>query len=371
MRNVPTAVCLLALVFLTAIQLVFAQTRARRVEQSTPQSQPSSSPTAQRPASTEEVDVIRIDTTLVTVPVSVLDRNGMYIPDLQKEDFRIYEEGVEQQLSYFAAIDQAVTVVLMIDTSSSTWSKLDQIKDAASAFVAELNENDRVMIVSFASGLTVKCEPTVDRGKIRKAIEGTGKGLSTHLYDAMSKLMQKHLNRIEGRKALVLFTDGVDATSNDATYESTVHTAEELDTTIYAIRYDTYDPAADTGGSSSPQSSVRLPSIFRKIPLPITIGSGGGGGAGSSKADYDRGESYLHRLAEATGGRVYEASKDLTYLRDAFSHIARELSRQYTLGYYPKIREGSGGRRKIKVRVNRPDVVIRARDSYIYKGRRD
>ena len=74
------------------------------------------------------------------------------------------------------------------------------------------------------------CRPA----EIRKAIEGTGKGLSTHLYDAMSKLMQKHLNHIEGRKALVLFTDGVDATSNDATYESTVHGAQELDALIYS-----------------------------------------------------------------------------------------------------------------------------------------
>ena len=361
MRNVRFAVYLLSFLFLPAVQLVFAQTRERRVE-------PSTSQLPQRPGSKDDVDVIRIETTLVSVPVSVLDRNGIYIPDMQKKDFQIYEDGVEQELAYFAAIDKSVTVVLMIDTSASTWSKLDRIKDAAKAFVAELKENDRVMIVSFARGLTIKCEPTVDREKVRKAIQGTGKGLSTHLYDAMSSLMKKHLNRIEGRKALVLFTDGVDATSNDATYESTLHSAEELDTTIYAIRYDTYDPAADTGGSSVPQSSGRLPSILRKIPLPITIGTGGGGGNGSSKSDYDRGESYLHRLAEATGGRVYEANKDLSYLRVAFSHIAQELSRQYTLGYYPITREGSGERRKIKVRVNRPDVVIRARDSYIYKG---
>jgi VWFA-related protein len=230
-----------------------------------------------------------------------------------------------------------------------------------------------VMVVSFASGLTIKCEPTADRAKIRKAIEGTGKGLSTHLYDAMSKLMKKHLTRIEGRKALVLFTDGVDATSDDATYESTLHDAEELDATIYPIRYDTYDPAGDTGGSSAPQSHGTLSSILRKLPLPIVFGggSGGGGGAGSSKADYARGESYLLRLAQSTGGRVYEASRDLSYLRDAFSHIAQELSRQYTLGYYPLKREGFGERRQIKVRVHRSDVVVRARGSYIYKGQKD
>jgi VWFA-related protein len=184
----------------------------------------------------------------------------------------------------------------------------------------------------------------------------------------MNKLMDKHLNHIEGRKALVLFTDGVDATSNDATYESTLHNAQELDALIYPIRYDTYDPANDKGGSSAPPSSVRLPGILRKIPLPTIGSSGSGGGAGSSRADYDRGERYLLDLAESTGGRVYEAGKNLNYLRDAFSQIAEELGRQYTLGYYPRKKEGSGERRKIKVRVNKSEVAVRARDSYIYKG---
>ena len=120
----------------------------------------------------------------------------------------------------------------------------------------------RLMVVSFARGLTIKCEPAADRQKIRKAIDGTGKGLSTHLYDAMS----------------------------------------------------------------------------------------------------------LHDLAESTGGRVYEASKDLTHLREAFNNIAEELGRQYTLGYYPRRKDGYGERRRIKLRVNRSDVAVRARDSYIYKG---
>jgi Ca-activated chloride channel family protein len=372
MRNATTLVAVLSLVVLVAVPPMIAQTRARRVDQN-PSNPPTSQSTdaAKAAERAEGVDVIRTTTTLVTVPVSVLDRDGKYIPDLQKEDFQVYEEGIEQQLAYFATVEKAVTVVLMLDTSSSIWSKLDQIRNAAKAFVEELGENDRVMVVSFASGLTVECEPTADREKIRKAINGTGKGLSTHLYDAMNKLMQKHLNRIEGRKALVLFTDGVDATSSKATYESTVHTAEELDATIYTIRYDTYDRAADTGGSSAPQSGGVFASILRKLPLPITIGSGNSSGAGSSRADYDRGESYLRELAESTGGRAYEAGRDLNSLRDAFSRIAHELGRQYTLGYYPTKREGLSGRRVIKVRVNKRDVVVRARASYIYRDSRD
>src|SRR6185369_17150571 len=112
------------------------------------------------------------------------------------------------------------------------------------------------------------------------------------LYDAMENVMQKHLRRISGRKAIVLFTDGVDATSNHATYDSTVRTAEELDALIYPILYDTYDPSIDNGGTTTTPSNSRVLSILRKIPLPLPIptmgnsGGSSGGGAGSSRADY-------------------------------------------------------------------------------------
>jgi Ca-activated chloride channel family protein len=361
-----------------------AQTRPRRVVQSEPnksQSPPPDQTTTQdpvlsggtQPAIPEEIsegEVLRVNTTLVTVPVTVMDRNGRYVADFIKEDFLLFENGVEQEVAYFAAVETPFTVVLMLDTSASTWSKLKQIKDAAIAFVDELRPEDKVMVVSFASGLTIKCDVTDNRKKIRDAIQGTGRGMSTHLYDAMDKLMEKHLNRIPGRKAVVLFTDGVDATSNDATYESTTRTAEELDALIYPILYDTYDPNSDHGGSSAPP---RWPGIWKKLPFPFPVpiptqgGGNTGGGAGSSRADYDRGERYLHTLATLTGGRVYEASRDLRYLRAAFSSIAEELRRQYSLGYYPNRSARSGERLRIKVQVKRSDVVVRARDSYIYQ----
>jgi Ca-activated chloride channel family protein len=380
----------LSLVTISA-QVPSSQTRPRRAGETTPTPSPSpgspetkpdkvnveSMPSPPAIVSSEggqDLDVVRIDTNLVTVPLSVVDRDGRYISDLQKEDFQIAEDGVEQEIAYFGTVEKPFTVVLMLDTSASTWSKLGQIKDAAEVFVEQLRPDDQVMVISFGMGVKVQCEPTNDRRKIRKAIGATGRGLSTHLYDAMENVMKKHLGRIQGRKALVVFTDGVDATSNHATYESTVRTAEELDALIYPILYDTYDPSIDTGGPTAPQSNSGVISILRKIPLPLPIptigtgGSSGGGGAGSSRADYDRGERYLHELADLTGGRVYEASRDLRYLRDAFSKIADELGRQYSIGYYPKRKGEPGERRQIKVRVRRPDLAVRAREKYIYKG---
>jgi Ca-activated chloride channel homolog len=373
-------------VTLCLAQVPSGQTRERRVGQAPADASPSPSNSARDtppgktntmiPAATavgtpEEVDegaVVKVNTALVTVPVSVMNRNGTFVANLSKEDFRIFENGVEQEVAYFAAVEKPFTVVLMLDTSASTWSKLGQIRDAAIAFVDQLRPDDQVMVVSFARGVTIKCEPTVDRHKIRKAIRETGRGMSTHLYDAMDKVMLKHLDRIQGRKAVVLFTDGVDATSSDATYEGTVRTAEELDALIYPVLYDTYDPASDRGNSPTPSSGSRLPSIFGKIPFPVPIPTQGSrGGTGSSRADYDRGERYLRELADLSGGRLYEARRDLSYLRAAFGLIAEELRRQYSLGYYPNAGVTTGGRRQIKVRVGRPDVAVRARDSYIYR----
>jgi VWFA-related protein len=356
----------LSLLFAVAIHAAFGQTRPRRVDEPAPTPAPVASPST---TDEQALDVVRVDTALVTVPVSVRDRNGRFIPNLEKQDFEIYEDDIEQEIAYFAPTETPFTVVLVLDTSASTWSKLGQIKDAAKAFVEQLRPDDQVGVISFGMGVKVQSKPTSDRKKIRKGIESTSRGLSTHLYDAMDKVMKKHLDRIQGRKAVVLFTDGVDATSNDATYESTVHTAAELDALIYSIRYDTYDPAADKGSAPDPVSGLRLPGILGKIPLP-SIGSNSGGGAGSSRADYDRGERYLQQLAELTGGRVYEASKDLRDLQTAFSHIAQELGRQYSIGYYPKRKGQMGERRQIKVRVSRTDVAVRARGNYIYQGPR-
>jgi hypothetical protein len=264
-------------------QVPSSQTRPRRAGEATSSPSPSSgeqpdevsveSPRSRQTVVSsgvgQDLDILRIDTNLITVPVSVVDRDGRYISDLQKEDFQIAEDGVEQEIAYFGTVEKPFTVVLLLDTSASTWSKLREIKDAAAVFVEQLRPDDQVMVISFGMGVKVQCEPTNDRRKIRKAIGATGKGLSTHLYDAMEDVMKKRLSRIQGRKALVLFTDGVDATSNHATYESTVHTVEELDALIYPILYDTYDPSIDTGGPTAPQSNSGVISILRKIPLPL------------------------------------------------------------------------------------------------------
>ncbi|HSP61746.1 MAG TPA: VWA domain-containing protein [Pyrinomonadaceae bacterium] len=444
MKRIITLVLLSAFAGVLA-QTASAQTRPRRVgqtqtsqqqdQQSQPQPTPGDAsaasrssrppvlgganrnPNEQQPASTstqnpgpEEVsegDIVRVNTTLVSIPVSVMDRDGKYIPNLRKEDFRIWEDGVEQQVAYFASTEKPFTVALLIDTSGSTRFKLEEIQDAAIAFVNQLRADDRVMIVSFNDKIRVLTpQPTNDRALLRSAIRQTEAGNGTRLYDAVDQVINQYLNRIEGRKAIVLFTDGVDTTSKHASYEDNVRDAEELDALIYPVEYDTstdtgvWNPGTRGGGrrgggsGGGGQSSGNV--VIDILGSILGGGSGnsrgngggnggggypggrgggrggrggggwpGGGGAGDSREEYERGDRYLHDLARVSGGRLYNAEQQ--NLDAAFRSVAEELRRQYSLGYYPKKAPQPGERRAIKVRVDRPELAVRARDSYVFQ----
>ncbi len=407
MRKITTFLLLLSL-FVVYAGVGKTQTRARRVGQTTSATPPTSSPapatpsrppvlggattsnTPSSPSQTsapasvneeEEVgegDVLRVSTTLVTVPVSVMDRAGKYAPDLRQGDFRIFEDNVEQQVAYFASVEKPFTVALVIDTSGSTRFKIDEIQDAALAFVDQLRADDRVMVVSFNDDIKVLAEPTSDRNALRNAIRRARPGDGTKLYDTVDMIINQRFNRIQGRKAIVLFTDGVDTTSKRASYQSTIRDAEELDALIYPVQYDTYqDMQAGGGGGGGGWPGSRRGSGSTAIDILIGIlgnggatigrGGGGGGGVGTSRSDYERANSYLRDLAEKTGARGYRA--DSVYnISQSFALIAEELRRQYSLGYYPKTGAQAGQRRQIRVRVNRPGLIVRARDSYISTG---
>jgi len=329
-----------------------------------------------------EGDTIRVDTTLVSLPVSVMDRDGKFIPNLRKDNFRIWENGVEQQVAYFASTEKPFTVALVIDTSGSTRNRLEEIQDAAIAFVEQLRPDDKVMVVAFSDKIRVLTEPTNDRFTLRDAIRETEAGSGTRLYDAVDLVINQYFNRIEGRKALVLFTDGVDTTSNRADYDTTVRDAEELDALIYPVEYDTFGDMAGMGGGwpgggrrrggsgNNGGSGNVIDDIFSIIlGGGVTINGGGGRrgghGTGTSREEYARGDQYLHDLARVTGARLYNAEQqNLDY---AFRSVAEELRRQYSLGYYPKTKPMAGERRGIRVRVDRPELVVRTRDSYIFQ----
>lgn len=321
--------------------------------------QPSVNP-ANGPEELDPGDVIRVNTTLVTLPVSVMDRDGRYIPNLRKEDFRLWEDGVEQDVAFFASVDKPFSVVLMLDTSGSTRFRLEDIQDAAITFVNQLRQDDRVMVVSFDDNVRVLTEFTSDRYRLRDAIRRTQTGNGTKLYDAVDLVINQRLSSATGRKAVVLFTDGVDTTSSHASYASNIRDAEELDALIYPVQYNTYTDQGG-GGSNADVLGQVLGAIFGKG------GGNSGGGTGNSKHEYDLANRYLHELAERTGARDYQADSTQN-LASAFANIAEELRRQYSLGYYPKTPAQAGQRRQIRVRVNQPNLAVRTRDSYIFNS---
>jgi Ca-activated chloride channel family protein len=295
--------------------------------------------------SDSEDEAVTVETNLITIPVSVFDRNGLYIPSLLKDNFQIFEDGVEQQIEFFATTENPFTVVLLIDTSPSTAYKIEEIQDAAIAFVNQLKPQDSVMVIEFDANAHVLAEATTDRNLIFRGIRKADFGGGTSLYDSVDFTLNKRLNKIQGRKAIVLFTDGVDTTSTKRGYDSSLREAEEADATIFPIYYNTFaDNNRRNGG------------IFS--PFPTVMG-------GTTRQEYALGRAYLKDLAESTGGRVFNADDSPGGLTRTFESIAEELRRQYSIGYIPQEAGQAGQRKNIKVRVNRPNLIIRARDSYI------
>ena len=200
-------------------------------------SQPPSEP-AQENAPQGEEETVKIDTDLVTVPVIATDRNGLYVPNLQQNEFTIAEDNVKQEIAFFATIKVPFHVVLMLDTSASTREKLTLIQQAAGAFVDQLQPGDRVKVISFDDSVVDHNEFTSDRALLKAAINKTRPGQGTKLYDAF-ELALGAIRQIHGRKAIVIFTDGVDFHSDRATFDGTLRGLDEEGVVVYPIRYDT------------------------------------------------------------------------------------------------------------------------------------
>lgn len=291
---------------------------------------------------------LKVETNLITIPVSVYDRNGLYIPGLRQSDFKIFEDGKEQEIAYFGTSDKPFTVILLLDTSPSTEYKIDEIRAAATAFVDQLKPQDNVMVIEFDENVHVLTEATNDRQLIYKGIRRADFGGGTSLYDAVDFSLRKRLSKIEGRKAIVLFTDGVDTTSHKADYDSTLALAEESDCLIFPIYYNTYFDMRQPVGTGFPNI------IFGQSRPRV-----------STASEYALGKKYLEDVADYTGGRVFRPEATPGGLTAAFEGIAEELRRQYQIGYIPSDDGKPGQRKQIKVRVDRPNLVIRSRDSYI------
>ena len=295
-------------------------------------------------------EVLRINTSLVVVPVRVVDANGRFVPQLRKENFHVFEDSVEQEIAYFEADNAPFTVALVMDVSDSASPKLKQIQEAAIAFVNQLRPDDRAIVFALDSNL-VKVYDGKRRNleDVKTSILLTRTGSGTSLYDAVETVIGD-LNRTNQRKkAIVLFTDGIDSTSRNTDYFKSLRLAQESNALIYSIQYNTVTDA-------------RQQMINEPVGVNIVTPSGE-----LWSVVYERGTRYLKSLTANSGGRFYLADT-ADNLSKTFAQIAAELSQQYTLSYYPQKTTADGKKRLIKIKSDVPGAKIITRKSYTLRS---
>jgi Ca-activated chloride channel homolog len=354
------AVCRAPLFAARNVTAVFdhAKATANDLQQGPPPVMPAPSTQQPQQRQDDEVDaeeVVRVETSLVTVSATVMDHKGRYVSNLRQEDFHISENGVEQRVAYFEPVEKPFTVALLLDTSGSTAFRLEDIQKAALAFIDQLRPDDRVMVVAFNDRVRLLVGPTSDREELRRAVSLKPSNSGTFVYDVVEYVLQEQLSHIQGRKALVLFTDGVDNVSSWATYASNIRAIEESEVLVYPIQFDTFVVQEEVSAPAGFSADVYVKRT--KIYPP-----------GFTAQHYKRADSYLHDAALKSGARFYHA-ESLKKLSEAFELIAQDLRRQYSLGYYPQTPAQPGQRRQLKVSVAKRGLVVRARDSYTAASR--
>jgi VWFA-related protein len=304
----------------------------------------------------QDDEPIKLNTTLVQVPVVVRERGGRYLSDMIREEFAVFEDGVKQNVELFGPVEEPFSVALLLDSSGSTLGTLDQIKSAAMAFLGNLRPHDRVMVASFNDSVEVLCELTNDAAKLGAAVQSIKSGEFTQVYEAVYTAVWERLRDVPGRKAVIVFSDGIDTASSEISLEDTLDAViESEDIIVYPIRYATRED------------------VERKMEARVRASSNSNGSAAAdanveqSRRELDRAyrgaDEYLQQLADMSGGIVERADK-LGDLKSALGRIAEELRHQYLLGYYPTNKQKDDKSRKITVRATRQGVTVRARPAY-------
>lgn len=304
--------------------------------------------TAEEAEELADTATLKIDATLVTVPVVVSDYTGRYVPFLKASDFQLTEDGIHQEITFFAAERVPFDVAIVMDTSGSIHDSLPDIQESAIRFVNELNEEDRVTIIEFNSKVRVLTELTSDRGEIQRSIRRTNSGGGTKLYDGLYEAA-KRMSSVDRRKAIILLTDGED-TQSRVSERRALDAVVECGALIYVIQFP--DSGQFYGGARSP--GMTFPPTF-----PPTFPSPGGTTSGSYPDS-----TFLHLIVERTGGDIYRAG-GRSGLPNIWRKIADELRNVYVLGYYPSNPIEDGGTRKIHLSLHKKEPVkLRYKSSY-------
>lgn len=296
-------------------------------------------------------ETIKVETSLVWIPVSIKARNGVGIVDLTKERFRVFEDGVEQQIAHFETPGAPITVALVIDMSDSAKMNLAEMRLAAIAFIDKLKPKDKALIVAFDKNIHRVIGATDDREMLRLGLFGIKSGGGTALYDTVDQVVTKSFEGVGSRKAVILLTDGIDTSSVNTTLERSAELVAAGNVAFFPIQY-------------QPEDTMRRRLSSENSHIGSTIYTTPSGE--SIAAAHQRGTLYLRLLADSSGGR-FQLADTTKNLEAAFAQIAAELRQLYFLGYYPERSAQKSEKRRLKVAVNVPDARIDTRDGYIAK----
>jgi VWFA-related protein len=342
-------------------------------------------------------EALNLSATLVQVPTVVTERGGKFVSDLTQADFILMEDGKRQDIGLFQAVKQPFSVVIVIDTSNSAEDRLKAMQDSAIEFVRQLGPEDRAMVITFDNEIHELSDFTSDHSELESAIKTAEAGFGKLLYEAVNRALEK-LKEVEGRRAVILFTDGVDLDSIEASAESTARLAEQVGAAIYTVKFETrwwIESQALKQLAEMSKQPDRPYGAEGRIPLP----SGGPSPTGmpnprspkiqietsgiptisikeekptpeSTKENLDRmygkADAYLAGLSDHTGGRLF-SSQTLTDTKAAFASIADELRNQYLIGYYTSAKRADDKYHKIKVEITRKGLTVRSRQGFRFE----
>ncbi len=264
--------------------------------------------------------------------VTVSDSKGEFVPSLKENDFRVYEDKVEQKLSVFSRDDIPVTMGLVVDNSGSMREKRAQVNAAAMTFVKTSNPQDEAFVVNFNDEyyLDTDGDFTNDQKDLNEALSRIDTRGSTALYDAVIGSLNHLKKGHKDKRVLLLVTDGDDDASRES-FQDTIKAAEESNAAIYAIGVFSDDDR---------KNDKRMVRHSKKV---------------------------LTELAEATGGQAYFPD-DLADVTPICEQVAREIRNQYTIGYYPSNDSRDGTFRTVQVKVQAPGdlgkLLVRTRTGY-------
>ncbi len=302
--------------------------------------------------------------TPVEIPALIFDAKGQIVENLTKSDFKVFLDDKEQEISDCGVYDQPLNVILFMDLSPSMAFNIEELQAYATAVVEQLQPQDKVMIIGFDERGKVLADLTTDREEIKKAIKKTSFGDGTSLYETIKYSLVKEINQINGRKLAILFTDGVDTTSRRANYEDSLMEAEKSAIPFFTAYLDTFQkiPAAkNLNRNTDLQDNVALQILTQsKIRAQTPIMQ-----QGSSSEEYERGKQYLNDLALLSGGSAFEIPYFSKTGKTGFEPVFAAYRKQFYLNVNLSGEEITGSRKAIKVRVNRPNLTVQTRGTYI------